>query len=169
MQPLLPCPFCGGPANLCNRGGYAWISCSQCELETRKYNTPDGESTLRDLWNQRNGAKTLADLLTELRGPDNFLVTPDEAQAVLSALAGALAWMNLNRVPRHPLMEEWDGLVKRVYCAKNERGLKALDALSPSMDADSQAQWLGIRGGLSRLLSPEAPAAPNALARTEAR
>ena len=48
-----PCPFCGGKAWLKSRGGYTWITCDGCGLETKKYNAPGADETVFNLWNTR--------------------------------------------------------------------------------------------------------------------
>lgn len=53
LLPLLPCPFCGGKAWLKSRGGYSWVVCEGCGLETKKYNALGADETVFNLWNTR--------------------------------------------------------------------------------------------------------------------
>jgi PAS domain-containing protein len=53
LLPLLPCPFCGGKAWLKSRGGYTWVACEGCGMETKKYNALGADKTMFNLWNTR--------------------------------------------------------------------------------------------------------------------
>jgi hypothetical protein len=56
LLPLLPCPFCGGKAWLKSRGGYSWVACEACGMETKKYNALNSADNVFSLWNARANA-----------------------------------------------------------------------------------------------------------------
>jgi Lar family restriction alleviation protein len=71
---LLPCPFCGGEAELHHDKGatgevYAWVSCNQCDAmslccDIRSMQMEEPHPI--DAWNTRSDSDTIAALLAEV-------------------------------------------------------------------------------------------------------
>jgi hypothetical protein len=84
--PLLPCPFCGGEAQLCTRSGFNWIVCEDCGLLTRRNLESDAAPTLSEKWNRRwlkaGNRAALKEALEELEYIDQCQVKNEAGEYV---------------------------------------------------------------------------------------
>lgn len=52
MSELLPCPFCGGEAEICRHALVSWVRCKKCGVDTPAA-LPQDEQLAIDFWNTR--------------------------------------------------------------------------------------------------------------------
>ncbi len=107
MADLLPCPFCGGSAEICfhQATGIAWVRCMDCD-------TSIGASTdlnkAIEFWNERHESKSLIcypiDEWHELHGTDcpawKCSVCGDEFPAESNYCSNCGAWINKEKLTK---------------------------------------------------------------------
>lgn len=70
---LLPCPFCGGEAEVVGGNPYHWVFCKGCDAETGQSATIEGAI---GKWNTRKPLERIVERLEETKGKDIVFCPP---------------------------------------------------------------------------------------------